>query len=413
MSLWANSIRNITRLRRGARTAVGVAFCLPFLAASPSLAQSWSPSKSVQIDQIIAHFRELNGTDEATLPSMSVSIGMDGRLVAAKGYGASDGKPVDGHTLYEIGSITKQFTAAVALEMIKNGAVSTRSGKKLDLKTPLVSVFDDSSFWKAQPWLTVGRLLTMQSNLPNFTRRPPTGTDPWQPISADTLFGDIENQPPTTVSDDFDYSNTNYFLIAELMERCRLPGEAQPETYHELLRKRIFEPAGMLETRFIDDDAETNFEADAAAPAAPVSAALKEQAAVWARPDYGHRRRPAFTNPDWLKGSADAVSSAVDLFAWDRALMNPKIVPADIRDTMLAGQARVSPMIYYGMGWFYEEKDDAAVYSHSGAVPGYTSFNEIVRRKDGHWLSITILSNSDQLDGLDDLASSIAYIVTM
>jgi D-alanyl-D-alanine carboxypeptidase len=412
MSLRANSIRNINRLRCGARMAFGVAFCLLFLAASPSLAQSWSPSKSVQIDQIVAHFRELNGTDEATLPSMSVSIGVDGRLVAAKGYGASDGKPVDGHTLYEIGSITKQFTAAVALEMIKSGAVSTRSGKKLDLTTSLVSVFDDSSFWKAQPWLTVGRLLTMQSNLPNFTRRPPVGTDPWQPISADTLFKDIENQPPTTVSDDFDYSNTNYFLIAELMERSRLPGDAQPETYHELLRKRIFEPAGMVETRFIDDS-ETNFEADAAAPAAPVSTALSEQAAIWARPDYGRRRRPAFTNPDWLKGSADAVSSAVDLFAWDRALMDPKIVPVDIRNTMLAGQARVSPMIYYGMGWFYEEKDDAAVYSHSGAVPGYTSFNEIVRRKDGHWFSITILSNSDQLDGLDDLASSIAYIVTM
>ena len=168
----------------------------------------------------------------------------------------------------------------------------------------------------------------------------------------------------------------------------------------------------MVETRFIDD-AETNFEADAAAPAAPVSAALKEQAAVWARPDYGRRRRPAFTNPDWLKGSADAVSSAIDLFAWDKALMDPKIVPPDIRDTMLAAQARVSPMMYYGMGWFYEEKDDAAVYSHSGAVPGYTSFNEIVRQKDGRWFSITILSNSDQLDGLDDLANSIAYILAM
>ncbi len=116
------------------------------------------------------------------------------------------------------------------------------------------------------------------------------------------------------------------------MERCRLPGEARPETYHELLRRRIFAPAGMVETRFIDD-AEARFDPDASAlPAEPVPAALREQAAVWARPDYGRRRRPAFTNPDWLKGSADAVSSALDLFAWDRALMDPKIVPAEIRD---------------------------------------------------------------------------------
>ncbi len=174
-----------------------MAICLPFLGASPSRAQSWSSSKSVQIDQIVAHFRELNGTDDANLPSMSVSIGMDGRLVAAKGYGASDGKPVDGHTLYQIGSITKQFTAAVALEMIKSGAVSTRSGKKLALATPLVSVFDDSSFWKAQPWLTIGRLLTMRSN-PAELHAP--AADRNQPLAADqrrhAVSGYREPAPP-------------------------------------------------------------------------------------------------------------------------------------------------------------------------------------------------------------------------
>ncbi|MEI9915038.1 MAG: serine hydrolase [Methylovirgula sp.] len=179
---------------------MGVTICLPFLVASPSLAQSWSSSKSVQIDQIIAHFRELNGTDEATLPSISVSIGMDGRLVAAKGYGASDGKPVDGHTLYEIGSITKQFTAAVTLEMIKGGAISTRSGKKLDLATPLVAVFDDSSFWKAQPWLTVGRLLTMQSNLPNFTHRHRPGRTPGSRSAPIRLFSGYREPAPLRAS---------------------------------------------------------------------------------------------------------------------------------------------------------------------------------------------------------------------
>ena len=153
-------------------------------AAAPACAQSWSTAKSAQVDQIVAHFRELNGADEATLPSLSLSIGLDGRLAAAKGYGTSDGKPVTGGTLYEIGSITKQFTAAAALEMIKSGAVAERSGAKLSLTTPLSAVFGDSPYWKAQPWLTVGRLLTMRSNLPNFTRRPPDGANPWQPISA-------------------------------------------------------------------------------------------------------------------------------------------------------------------------------------------------------------------------------------
>jgi len=406
---WPKVIRNVSPARVRAGAAGTFALCLLVLGGRVE-AQSWSPSKSAQIDQIVAHFRELNGADDATLPSLSLSIGLDGQLVASKGYGASDGKPVNGHTLYEIGSITKQFTAAAALEMIKAGAVSTRSHAKLTLATPLSAVFGADPYWKAQPWLTVGRLLTMRSNLPNFTRRPPDGADPWQPISADVLFRDIEKEPPSTASDDFDYSNTNYFLLAELIEQSVLPGQSQPETYHELLRKRIFEPAGMAETRFIDAK-QGSFDPEIW-PTKPVSAALSDQTATWALPDYGRRRRPAFTHPDWLKGSADAVSSAVDLFAWDKALMDPKIVPPDVRDTMLAKQARVSPTIYYGMGWFYEQRDDEAIYSHSGAVPGYTSYNEIVRRKDGHWLSVSILSNSDQLDGLNDLADSIAYVVT-
>ncbi len=386
--------------------------CLLFLAATaaPVCAQSWSAAKSAQVDQIVAHFRELNGADEATLPSLSLSIGIDGRLAAAKGYGSSDGKPVTGNTLYEIGSITKQFTAAAALEMMRSGAVAGHSGTKLSLATPLSAVFGNASYWKAQPWLTIGRLLTMQSNLPNFTRRPPDGADPWQPISDSVLFHDIESQPPSEQSDDFDYSNTNYFLLAELMEESLLPGQTRPQSYHDLLRRQIFEPAGMANTRFIDDQKAT-FDPDASTLPAPISAALKVQSATLALPDYGRRLRPAFTHPDWLKGSADVVSTALDLFAWDKALMDPKIVPAAVSDAMLSGQARVSPTLYYGMGWFYEEKDDSTVFSHSGSVPGYTSYNEIVRQKDGRWFCVSILSNSDQLDGLDDLANSIGYII--
>jgi D-alanyl-D-alanine carboxypeptidase len=399
--------------RRAAMTLVAASLIL-IAAAATGHAQSWSVSKSAQVDQIVAHFRELNSADnaDAALPTMSLSIGVNGRLAASKGYGASEGKPVNGHTLYEIGSITKQFTAAVALELIARGAVSAGTHAKVELKTPLSAVFGDARFWKAQPWLTVGRLLTMQSNLPNFTRLPPDGTDPWQPINSEVLFRDIAAQAPSTVSDDFDYSNTNYFLIAEMIDRCLLPGMAGPSSYHDLVRKWIFQAAGMTDTRFIDDQ-RAYFDPDASTlPARPVSAALNDQTAVWALPDYGRRQRPAFTHPDWLKGSADAVSSANDLFAWDKALMDAKVLPPKVRDMMLSDRARVSPMMYYGMGWFLEQKDGGEVYSHSGSVPGFTSFNEIVRQKDGQWYSVSILTSSDQLDGLSDLADSIAYIIT-
>lgn len=105
------------------------------------------------------------------------------------------------------------------------------------------------------------------------------------------------------------------------------------------------------------------------------------------------------------------VSSALDLFTWHKALMDGAVIPADVRDQMFSNSARVAPLIYYGMGWFCEHRDDRDIYSHSGAVPGYTSYNAIIRLKNGGWVSITLLSNCDQLDGLDTLADNITDIV--
>ncbi|HKH81690.1 MAG TPA: serine hydrolase domain-containing protein [Methylovirgula sp.] len=386
-------------------------FALPSVAG----AQSWSADKSQRIDQLVERFRQIK-SDGATLPTLSIAIGVDGWLAMAKGYGASDGKPVTEHTEYEVGSLTKQFTAAAILEMIRAGATSVHAQAKLSVDTPLVDVFGKSSYWASQPWLTVGRLLTMTSNLPNFTRRPPEDANPWEPITADHLFEDIENSTPTVSSNEFDYCNTNYFLLAEMMEQIVVPGEANPESYHDFLRKHIFQPAGMLSTGFIGERPDDLDPPDPFAPpearSQPISTAAVEQGAVLASPDYRLRRRPPFTNPDWLKGSGDMVSSALDLFAWHKALMSAQIVPPEVRDQMFSDTARVAPFIYYGMGWFCEHKDDRDIYSHSGAVPGYTSYNAIIRLKSGgKWISITLLSNSDQLDGLDDLADNMANVV--
>jgi CubicO group peptidase (beta-lactamase class C family) len=375
-------------------------------------AQSWSPNKELQIDRLVDRFRASHGDGDATLPTLSISIGVDGKVAMAKGYGESDGMRVTEHTRYEIGSLTKQFTAAAVLEMIKAGVTVGHSQTKITTQTPLTAIFGDNNYWTAQPWLTVGRLLTMTSNLPNFTRRPPDDTNPWEPIAADQLFKDIETLPPSSPSDEFDYSNTNYFLLAEMMELALTPGDAAPLSYHAFLRKRIFLPSGMADTGFIDDK-QFDPVADAAAEAAslPISTAVEGRGAILASPDYRERRRPPFAHADWLKGSADMVSSAADLFAWNKALMNA-VVPADVRDQMFSDAARVTPFVYYCMGWFCEHKDDRDIFSHSGAVPGYTSYNEIVRLKTGgRWISVTLLSNCDQLDGLDELAGQIAEIV--
>jgi CubicO group peptidase (beta-lactamase class C family) len=299
--------------------------------------------------------------------------------------------PASPRTIYHVGSLTKQLTAAGVLDLIDRGA-TLRSGATLKLDAPLAQIFNGVEHWAnaGERPVTVRSLLTMTSNLPNFTRRPPVATDPWGRIGAPELLSAIKMLRPWGWPDSFEYSNTSYFLLAEVIEEAIAPGEAAPSAHRDYLRSVIFPRAGMTETGFVGDYA------------AGTSVA---------RPIY--RRRPAFDQPDWLKGSADVASNVVDMFAWNKALMEGRVLSGAMRELMLSDAARVAPQDYYGMGWFIRHEEKRDVFSHSGLVPGFTSFNMIVRVKGGadmdraEWLSVTLLLNSDEIDGLDGLAEDL------
>jgi hypothetical protein len=122
------------------------------------------------------------------------------------------------------------------------------------------------------------------------------------------------------------------------------------------------------------------------------------------------RKRPAFVEADWLKGSADMASSAYDLFIWNKGLMEGKIVSRSSSALMFSDAARVGFSRYYGMGWFIEHADGADKFSHTGYVPGFSSLNMIVRSRNGSWTSVSLLTNGDGVNNLDKLAASIVQV---
>ena len=129
-----------------------------------------------------------------------------------------------------------------------------------------------------------------------------------------------------------------------------------------------------------------------------------------ARPIY--RKKPAFDQPDWLKGSADIASSAADLYAWNAALMGGRVLSSEAFGLMVSDGARVTPDLYYGMGWFVEHRAKSEVYTHSGHVPGFTSYNLVLaeRAESGNpraWTSVTLLVNTDVVEGLEALADDL------
>jgi CubicO group peptidase (beta-lactamase class C family) len=235
--------------------------------------------------------------------------------------------------------------------------------------------------------ITIKSLLTMTSNLPNFTRRPPPAADPWGMIPARRLLDELKKLSPSGWPRSFEYSNTSYFLLAEVIESVAGAETPAPHGYRGALR-RLFDKGGMRSTGFVGD---------------------YQQGSMLAAPHY--RRKPAFTQPDWLKGSGDIASNVLDIAVWTKALMEGRVVSHAARELMFSEGARVGPTDYYGMGWFVARKDGFDTFSHSGSVPGYTSFNSIVRSPDrGNWIGVTILTNSDGVEGLDTLADDIVRI---
>lgn len=358
--------------------------------AADAHAASWDAGKATRVMALLENFLHPKGATPVRPPALSFAIGVNGNLLMSGGVGpVGFGRTATADTVYRIGSVTKQFTAAAVLRMIEQGALAPRTGKPLTLDTDIGDIFEGTEFWHVadQNPITLRSLLNMTSNLPNFTRRPPGEVDPWGTVHAATLLSALKKQKPSGWPGTFEYSNTSYFILAETLEAAHWP-DRQPHPYEGVLQHEVFEVVGMPSTGFSGQRAEH-----------------------MALPTF--RERAAFAQRDWLKGSGDATSTVTDLFAWNAKLMSGGMLSAKMRREMFRDGGRVTPTVYYGMGWFLEEADGYQRYFHSGAVPGFTSYNCIAQSKrDAHWISVTLLTNSDGVEGLEELAAELLHLTS-
>jgi CubicO group peptidase (beta-lactamase class C family) len=381
---------------------IALAAFLPYPGAHQASAADWGAYKSVQVDKRVERYlaRQGRARSAPAVHGMSLAVGVDGELVLARGYGeARPGSPATARTVYHIGSVAKQFTAAAVLSLIESGARAPLSGAPLSINSPIRDVFAGVSGWDSAetPAITVQRLLTMTSALPSLIEHPPAESDPWGEIAAQRMLDELKLLPASAPPVRFSYNNSSYFLLAQLVEATQGSNEERSGGYRDYLRSAILAKAHLRDTGFVDDYA-------------PGTAALVATP-FWGPRTPAYRRRPAFVQRDWLKGSADMASSAVDLFLWNKALMQDRILCRSSRALMFADGARVSQSRYYGMGWFIEHANGWDKFSHSGLVPGYSALNTVVVGPHGsRWVSVTLLTNSDGVEDLDKLANDIVQV---
>jgi CubicO group peptidase (beta-lactamase class C family) len=282
--------------------------------------------------------------DENNIPGALVAVASRGRIVHVKQYGMANVElavPVTDKTVFEIGSISKQFVTATVMLLHEEG--------KLGL---------DDSIHQYLPnlpgeWLgvTIRQLMTHTSGIPDYEEIRSYDVYRFRLTPEDVIRIGHSRPMDFEPGTGYYYSNTGYFLLSMIVERI----EGQP--LGKVLQSRIFQPLDMPETRMADPEA-----------------IIQNRAAGYWVNKAGEliNRNPTETSS--TLGAGGVLSSVYDLAKWDEALYG---------DEFLSGESKSAlwtPVILpngvnteYGFGWRVTPYEGMASQSHRGQVAGFVA----------------------------------------
>ncbi|WP_018982325.1 serine hydrolase [Salinimonas chungwhensis] len=273
--------------------------------------------------------------------SGAVLIANGNNLILKKGYGDADResqKPITTATLFDIGSVTKQFTAAAILLLEKE--------EKLSVKDTLARYFP--SVPQDKQSITVHQLLTHTAGLPGGV-----GIDDFTHVERDAFFNrvmkmDLLEKPGET----FHYSNVGYSLLARIIEL------ASGQPYETFLQQRLFQPANMQQTGYLQNNiADQDTAIGYREGVVPVATTLSR---------YRHDNQVAWS----LKGNGGLISSLDDMYSWYLALRNNVILDTEQIDKLTKAYVKQRPdnNIAYGYGWsVFDSPKDTKMVGHNGS----------------------------------------------
>lgn len=298
------------------------------------------------------------------VPGMTLAVVKNGKPVKVAAYGLANVEhavPARRETVYQSGSVGKQFTAAAVVLLANDG--------KIDLDASIRRYLPDAPpLW--QP-VTVRHLLTHMSGLADWdelTRSIERDDHTENQLLAKLYSRKLGFAP----GDRFDYSNTGYALLGILVSRV------SGQFYGGLLRERIFVPLGMS-TRIIS---EADIVPHRAAGYRFVDGALKNQ--EWVSPSANST------------GDGSLYLTVDDLIRWDAALYTDHPLPKATRERMWTpATTRDGKSTGYGFGWIIDEVDGHRRVGHPGEWQG---FSTVIDRYVDDGLTVIVLMNAERSD---------------
>jgi CubicO group peptidase (beta-lactamase class C family) len=330
------------------------------------------PARADEVDDYVERqLRELH------IPGLSLAVVRNGTIIKARGYGLANVEgnvPSTKDTVYEIGSMTKQFTATAVMMLVEKGKVS------LDDKI--------TKYFPAAPeiWsrITVRHLLTHTSGIQNHVAVPEFPNLFQTNLTRDQLINlffklPLEFQPGETWA----YDNTGYYLLGIIVEK------ASGKSFWQFLDECIFRPLAMTSTRNTD-----------------VQPIVTNRASGYEWVNNKFERRPVLA-PFIAFSSGAILSNVGDMAKWDAALYTERLLKRSSLEQMWTpaktNQGALASFDY-GYGWFIDTYHGHCVVQHSGGTPGFSSL--IYRFVDDQLTVIILTNHADRI--VDQLAIDIA-----
>jgi CubicO group peptidase (beta-lactamase class C family) len=285
---------------------------------------------------------------------------------------------VNSDTIFDIGSISKQFTAALILLLEQDGKLSLSD-----------SVAKYLPALHAVRKVTIYDLLHQQSGIseyndfPKFTQTY-LAVRRSKPYNYDFLLKRLGSEPLAfPPGSEYEYSGTNYALLALIVEKI---SGTHLSSY---LQRRILAPLSMTRTR----------------QGLPPSGT--QNVAIGFTLDSGVVKRAHQWDLEWLAGAGGMTSTANDLIKWDAAIARPgRLLGQRAFREFFAGSVRPIGRTHdqhYASGWVVTRLDGRAFVWHNGGVGGYRAMNALFPDTG---LAIVVLSNGEQVS-VDDIAEQL------
>jgi len=306
------------------------------------------------------------------IPGLSLAVLRGDTVLVSRGYGFANVElrvPASDSTVYQSGSMGKQFTAALVEMLVAQG--------KLRLDDSIARWFPEgASVWRA---VTVRRLLTHTAGIAEYTD---STFDYRKDYTEDQLVKFAASRPlDFQPGERWSYSNTGYLLLGALIRRV------SGQFYGDLLRDSLFRPLGMTASRVIS---EADIVPNRAAGYQLVNGELKNQ--DWVAP--------------LLNTTADGALyfTVRDLTKWAVALNNRRVVGASLLDTAWTAVRLSDGATYpYGFGWYLVPQAGQRRIAHTGSWQG---FKTVIARYPESRITVIVLGNLAQAQ-----VGAIAYAI--